>query len=113
MTSPLPYDTESSGSTPSATSLGTRTTLSRNSAVSGPLASPISPSREKHAVSAMWKKIVRSNSQSPRPGYDKHHNPLVRSDVYSPTFGGFDHKAGPLNNPSNSPVSSTDLAFSL
>ncbi|KIM88173.1 hypothetical protein PILCRDRAFT_3209 [Piloderma croceum F 1598] len=64
--------------------------------------SPISPSREKHAVSTMWKKIVRSNSQSPRPGYDKHHNPLVRTDVYSPSLGGFDHKAGSPDDPSTS-----------
>jgi hypothetical protein len=61
----------------------------------------------------MWKKIVRSNSQSPRPGYDKHHNPLVRTDVYSPSLSGFDHKAGSLDDPSTSPVSSTDLAFAL
>ncbi|KIM71610.1 hypothetical protein PILCRDRAFT_16905 [Piloderma croceum F 1598] len=87
---PLSYDTESSG-------------------ISECSGSPISLSREKHAISTMWKKIVRSNSQSPRPGYDKHHDPLVRTDVYSPSRGDFDHKAGSLDNP----LVSTDLAFAL
>ncbi|KIM71611.1 hypothetical protein PILCRDRAFT_16906 [Piloderma croceum F 1598] len=67
--------------------------LSHNSAVSECSGSPISLSREKHAVSTMWKKIVHSNSQSPRPSYDKHHDPL----------------AGSLDNP----LVSTNLAFAL
>ena len=116
---PLSFDTQGKYKA-GANGVSMRAMLSRNFTVSESSSSSISPSKEKHAVSSMWKKIVRSNSRSPHPGYDKHQNLLGRAEMVAhacpPSFNDLDHKdgfPGSLDGPPISPVSSAELAFAL
>jgi hypothetical protein len=80
--SPLSPDSEYSGSDKaSACGISIRTMSSSNFAVSEPSGSPTSPSREKHPISAIWKKVVRSSSRSRRPHHQKQQDLLVRAEI--------------------------------
>jgi len=62
--SPLSPDSEYSGSDKtSGYSISIRSMSTSNFAVTEPFSSPTSPSGEKHPISALWSKVVRSNSR--------------------------------------------------
>lgn len=118
--SPLSPDSEYSGSDKaSACGISIRTMSSSNFAVSEPSGSPTSPSREreKHPISAIWKKVVRSSSRSRRPHHQKQQDLLVRAEMatsaYPPPLHDLDDEddfPDFLDDPPVSPVSSIGYA---
>jgi len=117
--SPLSPDSEYSGSDKaSASSISIRTMSSSNFTVSEHSGSPTSPSREKHPISTIWKKVVRSSSRSRRHRNEKQQDLLVRAEMaasaYPPSFhnlGHEDHSPDFVDDPSTSPTSPTGFAI--
>lgn len=86
--SPLSPDSEFSGSDKaSASSVSIRTMSSSNFALSEPSSPsiPESPSKEKHSVSALWSKVVRSKSRSRRPPDTKQQDLFARVEMAAST----------------------------
>jgi len=80
--SPLSPDSEYSGSDKaSGCSISIRSMSTSNFAVSERSTPPISPSKEKHKISALWSKVVRSNSRSRPPPRHKHQDLLARAEM--------------------------------
>jgi len=114
--SPLSPDSEYSGSDKaSACGISIRTMSSSNFAISEPTGSPTSPSREKHPISVIWKKVVRSSSRSRRP--QKQQDTLVRAEMATSSHPpslydlGEDDFPDFLDDPPVSPVSSIGYAL--